>query len=291
LTGATEDNDMPAYAIYRDDTLALRLERDQLAARRHAALESVAFAAAAAIFRRRRVRIAAGMVLAALGALVLWGSTVLALANFHSLQDGGVQHHWLKYAGLAIPGLWVAAIVAAEAAAAHSDRILRRDFGRFIASDDAGRDLLHLGTLPTPSLLAERAAALERASIFWPLAGLAMSVPMTLQAPIICVFNRSSELVFWIMLSGIIAGPAHIALVLCARRYADRLRVEPLPKLRDAGWKALGIVTFISAVPFALLLLIPPIVVFVTGSVFVPASFAYIGRRINRERHALTLRR
>jgi hypothetical protein len=51
----------------------------------------------------------------------------------------------------------------------------------------------------------------------------------------------------------------------------------------------LGVVTLVSAVPFAILAFVPPIVVFTTGVLFVPASFGYLGRLVARERAALGL--
>jgi hypothetical protein len=60
---------MPATAIYRDETLALRLERDQLIVERQSALDRTG--AAAAVLRRRFVRVAAGSALTA-AAVLIW---------------------------------------------------------------------------------------------------------------------------------------------------------------------------------------------------------------------------
>jgi hypothetical protein len=51
--------------------------------------------------------------------------------------------------------------------------------------------------------------------------------------------------------------------------------------------RALGITTLVSALPFALLYLIPPILVFVTGVIFVPVSFSALTRIVEAERHQL----
>jgi hypothetical protein len=271
---------MPASAIYRDETLALRLERDELLARRHLAWAHAA--AAAQLIPRRQARIAAGMTLAVAGATLLWSPDIAWLAGADMLDTSTPL---LLIA--AIPGAWLlAALVGLIVYAASGHRLLR-DYAAFAVSDDAAADLQRLMRLPAPESLVEHAAALERRSVAWPLTGLALATPMLLHFCASPFFGGPNGFLGWLALSGVIAGPAHLALVWCSRRYARRIGWVPLDRLRGSGLAALGITTLVSAVPFAALFLIPPLIVFLTGLVFVPVSFAGFARLVESERHAL----
>jgi hypothetical protein len=271
---------MPAPSIYRDESLALRIERDELVARRHAAWTHAR--PAAQLIRRRQARIAAGYTLAVAGAALLLGPTIAWALG----ADVFVVPTPLALI-LAIPGSWLLAALVGFLVYAGSGRRLQRGYGELVVSDDAAADLKRLARLPAPESLLERATALERSSVVAPLSGLALAAPMLLHLCLSPVVGGPGGFLGWLALSGVIAGPAHITLVLRSRTYARKLGRLPLDQLRGSGMAALGITTLVSALPFAVLLLIPPVLVFVTGLVFVPVSFARIGYLVETERQEL----
>jgi hypothetical protein len=65
--------------------------------------------------------------------------------------------------------------------------------------------------------------------------------------------------------------------------------VDLAKELRVDGWKALGIAVLVGAIPGAALYLLPPILVAVTGVLFVPFSFASLRDRVAAERVKLGL--
>jgi hypothetical protein len=275
---------MPATAIYRDETLALRLERDQLIVERQSALDRTG--AAAAVLRRRFVRVAAGSALTA-AAVLIWSATLVGGFCWKALDTPATRVALF----VAIPAAWALAALVGVAAHAAMRRWHQRRYSRFHPSDDAAADLQRLALLPAPATLTAHAADLERASVAAPLTGVALLAPISIHFLVGLLAGSPSQFVEWMAMSAVITGPAHLTLVVCARRYACRLGFMPLLKLHNAGWATLGIVTFVSAVPFALLLLVPPLLTFITGALFIPASFTAFRHLVERERATLSRRR
>jgi hypothetical protein len=95
----------------------------------------------------------------------------------------------------------------------------------------------------------------------------------------------------WVALSVIIVGHAHLALLVCAVRWAYRLRSVETFQLgigRARGWgTALLVSAGIACLPGIVLLAIPPILVLVTGLAFVPLMYHVATRTIARERTVL----
>jgi hypothetical protein len=147
-------------------------------------------------------------------------------------------------------------------------------------------------------LLRDWSMSLERASVGWPLVGLALVAPLTIHGLFVEVVSwindtttSTRDYAEWIGTSTVLVGHAHLVLALCSWRYANKLRIRGRDELGSAGvsgMAALGWTTLAGALPGALLMLIPPALVFITGLLFVPASFAVMTGRARDERLALS---
>jgi hypothetical protein len=265
---------MSAIAIYREDALAARSQRDQLIAERDAALARAEGLGRS--FARRRARIAFGRVLT-LFALVMWIGTLCGISVASTLVTPLAQ----RLVVLLIPAGWLCALVAGAGAHFRCARRAARSLGRVERSDDPWRDLAQLTALEPVSALVARAAELERASIAWPLIGLSLLAPISLHLLVSLPF-ATWEFAAWIGVSAIVAGPAHIALALCAWSYARALSKRQTDYW--SGWGALAFTTGVSTMPFALLFLLPPVLVFLTGALFVPFAWSRIKKLVDEER-------
>lgn len=92
----------------------------------------------------------------------------------------------------------------------------------------------------------------------------------------------------WIALTAPIAGLAHLVLAGLGARFGLRLRERSTAELRIKpsrdGWIALAITAFAGMIPGALLVLIPPVLIGLTGLAFIPYSFYRMNRAVLRER-------
>jgi hypothetical protein len=151
-------------------------------------------------------------------------------------------------------------------------------------------------------LRASREVAMrwERASVAWPLAAVSILAPLTIHGIAWSFFNlptgeistRSlADFGVWISLSALIVGHAHIAVLVGAVRWACRLRATPTQYLRLDLHKHWGptllIAVGIACIPGIVLLGIPPLLVAVTGVVFLPLTFARAARVVSDERMVL----
>jgi hypothetical protein len=92
----------------------------------------------------------------------------------------------------------------------------------------------------------------------------------------------------WIAMSAPVAGVAHIVLAALGALFGMRLPGKSTEELRAKpsreGWHALGITAVAGMFPGALLFLIPPLLIGLTGLVFIPLSFYVMTQAIVRER-------
>jgi hypothetical protein len=274
---------MNANGLYRNDSLAACSARDDLIAARERELADTA--GAQRTFRRRVIRIAAGGALT-VGGVLLWATTAFWLATSFFAGSDSSDRGLEQLLVLLIPTPWLLAAAAAVAAKVLSRRFLAARYGRFVAGEDPWRDLARLARRAAPSTLRQRASALETASVVWPLVGLALVLPISIHAIVGELFGVGWDFSRWIGLSAIVAGPAHVALVVCALLYARRLRKSALPINGWPGWRAFAITTGVSVVPFGIWVL-PPLLVAATGLLFIPWSFEWVGRAVERERIAI----
>jgi hypothetical protein len=176
--------------------------------------------------------------------------------------------------------------------------VSRRVHAKVSLTGNAGSDLVRLQTLDALGDARALAERWERAGAALPLAALSMVTPLTLHFLVwflgvgpVRMSSHAAEFGEWISLSAMIVGHAHLALALCSVGWACSLCKRATSEL-DAGlcgsaFKALGITVGVACVPGLVLLAIPPLLVAITGAVFVPAMYTNTVSRLSRERLAL----
>lgn len=263
---------------YRDAEAALRARRSELILARRA--EAAAIDPEVRRIYQRRVGRSAGGVVAIAGAVSL---PVLALAAPEYLTAA-----LLVTAALALVALAVGRIVARARFAATVMRTITE-------SDDLYGDVARLERGDGSALAAIVADRLERASVALPMIGLALVLPLVLHflffISVMVPFGERGVSTFndWIKMSLVLVGHSHLLLAWLAWRFAKRMRATETSRLRlvPGGWPAWGWSTMASALPGAVLFLIPPGIVAATGLVFIPAMYSVMRRRVAVERSAL----
>jgi hypothetical protein len=158
---------------------------------------------------------------------------------------------------------------------------------------DAGEDLLRLQREDSLGMARALAARWEWAGAALPLAALSMVAPLSLHFLVRCLFApmRVGNFDGWIALSVVLVGHAHVALCVCAvvwaRGLSGRHTAALADGLRGSMFKALFVTVGVASLPGILLLAVPPVMVLVTGLVFIPAMYAATVRCMRRERLAL----
>jgi len=146
---------------------------------------------------------------------------------------------------------------------------------------------LPIGSTWTP-MLEPRAAAERLAtwSLRLPMLGLALVMPMTLH---IVVMGSTGILPFdmfssWIAVSSLVVSPAYVVLLWLLYQDAEHICTDDTPKHWQArSWAALWKTTLASCVP-GIVLILPPIITFVTGAIFIPAMYFFSHRIRSWER-------
>jgi hypothetical protein len=151
------------------------------------------------------------------------------------------------------------------------------------------------------ALMSSTLGRLESWSIGLPLVALALLAPLTIHAAVwaIAAFafgdtplaTATAELSGWIGWSAIIVGNAHLALAAWVVRFAKTLTrstTEQVVALHAAnrGWRHLVFTTAVAAVP-GVLLVLPPVIVFATGALFLPLAYHLTRAVILAERSAI----
>lgn len=272
-------------AIYRSADEAARLRWDRVHARRRDELDAVADAPAA--YGRRVGRVAMGLVLCGAAAAMVVLAGIHASLSYYEQQAFNPRELLITSV---LVFAWPAALLIGAVVRRLAERGCR---ARIEASLRPGADLYaaadRLDRESPADALRAAAMRLEAASVALPLAGVALLAPLTLHLPFAGLIGNS-DLRYdgWIMMSMIVVGHAHFALVVCAIVFARRVRrhagLEFSEDLRAFGWKSWGVAILVSALPGAALMLIPPILTAVTGLVFIPASFGAVARAALRER-------
>jgi len=138
----------------------------------------------------------------------------------------------------------------------------------------------------------------ERSSAAFPLAAVSLLAPLTIHFLVYALFDMShfgvstlDDFGKWVAVSAVIVGHAHLALLVCASRWAYKLRArstDEIPLDVNRAWlEALLISAGIACLPGIVLLGIPPILVVLTGLLFVPVMFKLMARRVVDERGVL----
>ncbi|APR80326.1 Hypothetical protein A7982_05673 [Minicystis rosea] len=277
---------MTTTFAYRDALEGARLRHAELRARRTEAQRALDDADRA--LGRRIARIAAGAMGVA-GALAMVGAVIYS----NTAEQHGARP-WLGAPTTVLLGAWPAMAVAY--AAGRVVDVWRRLVHR-IAPAPRARDLhTEIARLEQPLPVAEtrtRATNLERASVALPLIAMALLGPLTLHAIVnVCVRHVPlDEFHNWITLSTIIVGHAHLLLAWLGFRFATRLRATADADVRSMwireGYGAYWRTVLASAIPGALLLLIPPAITGVTAPFIIFPAFWRMAHRVATERALL----
>ena len=129
--------------------------------------------------------------------------------------------------------------------------------------------------LPAPRHnLAQAAARLATWSLRLPLVGLSLMAPLTIHGLFILLLGEMNIAEFsdWMLISALVVGQAHLALVWLAWHRGTHMAQErePLP-WKATAWELLWKITLAACIPSGLLMMVPPLLTFMTGAVFVPA--------------------
>jgi hypothetical protein len=147
-----------------------------------------------------------------------------------------------------------------------------------------------LSSPPEAGLLHAVAGRLEGPSYSLPLVGLALVAPLSLHAPLFLLApdEGMSSLHSWITASVFLVGLAHLTLAVMSYRFARRLHRGLVLAADRESLLALCVTIAAGCVPGVFFAGIPPILVAITGLLFVPASFLAMERRQRRERGLLS---
>jgi hypothetical protein len=163
---------------------------------------------------------------------------------------------------------------------------------------DPAVDLARLEAYDPLREACELAMRCERGSAAMPLAAVSLTAPLTLHWLVWLGLSlphiedaSAGDFGTWIAVSALLVGHAHLALLIAAVRWAFSLRARETSMLRVGVHRHWGIALLVAVgvacLPGVVLLGIPPILVGVTGLLFVPFMFVGTARCIERERMAL----
>lgn len=164
----------------------------------------------------------------------------------------------------------------------------------FVRGASLAEDLQRLDELHPLRVAQAKLERREVASVAWPLAAISLLAPLTLHFGVAMAFMDVTLRDFskWIMVSAIVVGLAHLALVAMAVRYAVRIGKMSVEAFRAASpnrdWVVAYCVAILaSCVPGILLMAVPPAISLVTGLAFIPFMFRWARSCILRERDAI----
>jgi hypothetical protein len=162
----------------------------------------------------------------AFGAVLIAGMVLLIERLLLAREDA-------SHAALVMAGTWAAALAAYAAVGWRASR----------------RELAHADELAVPGLVL-------------PSIGVALMYPLALHLPVALLLGGASGFDAWARFALVITGPTHLVLALLAAHRADQIvRGAPGMKPTTIYW----ICVAVSCVPFAILFMIPPLLVALTG--------------------------
>jgi hypothetical protein len=142
--------------------------------------------------------------------------------------------------------------------------------------------------------LEQRADKLETASIALPFAGLTVLTPLFLPWLFAAIFLSESTRDYseWIRISLVIVGHAHVALAVLGYLFARKLHrstIEAIAGVRiHREWAKIWLITIgVSCLPGIVLILVPPILVALTGLAFIPLMVLGLHHAVLQERTKL----
>jgi hypothetical protein len=269
---------------YRDNEGGLRLRRAQLLDERRAELDETG-PAVERVYARRISRMVGG-------AVAIAGASLMVLA-----AAGSKGAAWLFGSALldaSLTPILVATVVAAAVATIlarivaiwHAHVLLMRDLAE---TDDVRADLERLTRRSPSERLAERADSLETKSVWAPLVGIALVTPLALHLVVGFlmtpdVHSLVRDFDWWILVSLCVTIPAHGVLAWQCVSFAKKLRTSTKP---PSVWAPYGWTVLAGFFPGVILFLVPPVLVAITGVVFVPAMLATMRKIVHAERATL----
>jgi hypothetical protein len=283
---------------YRSDEDVLQARLGSLLDARSAEVASTA-AALRSVYARRVARAVAGGVASLGGAATLLGGAAHCLTTRSWLFQSSPNNS-LLFGGflteLLVGSVAASALVylpARGVAASLFSRALRDELS---LAGSVRIDLVRVERAQPRRIARRLIEASESLSASLPLIGSALLAPLALHFLVWLLLSRG-DLVGgfeafdgWIAASAPIAGVAHLVLATLAGRFGSKLAEVPTAELvaRPAkeGWRALKITTLAGMVP-GVLVLIPPLLIGLTGLLFIPLSFHAMSRAVVRERDAV----
>jgi hypothetical protein len=220
-------------------------------------------------------------VIAAAGGVAMFGVAACgaALGSSSRYQDGPT---WVLLA------TWGAALLAYAVVRKLAVRAVHAELARIAApSDDPHTDIARLQTY-TP---VKRAAFLidrkERASVIWPLVGLAFIGPLSLHGLVVLLLGTSAAaFAEWIQWSAILVGHCHVSAAVFAVLFARQVRRIPLdmPIQCFPSWsRAFWVTTGLAVLPFV----VPALFVAITAIVYFPLAYYWVTGAVTRERTSM----
>jgi hypothetical protein len=282
-------------SAYRSSDAVVRERIAVLRAARSEPEYEASFALARRVAASRVARAVAGGV-ATLSGLCVFG---FALASFLASGENRstVEGRLCGVAEFALLGGWLAALVTGVVGCVGTYAGLRSDPNELAC--DAVDPSIELATLERHDPLREMrdvSGRWEFAAVALPLTGISLLAPLTLHWVVAVAFlgGASSDEGFrtaWIPVSALIVGHAHLALVIACVWWARSLRTREALEARlliNRTWgTALAVTVATACVPGVVLLALPPILVALTGLVFVPWMFRAMAAVLVRERAML----
>ncbi len=238
---------------------------------------------------RRVSRAVGGAVGTLMGVLVF----LVAIASF--IEHYPDQERIQRWATLLLLAAWPAALVSGLLARL-ATRAASSASARLPMTGDPATDLARLERHDPLARAREVALAWERRSVALPLAALSLLAPLTIHWCVYCVPSGGGDRLvqdfgFWIALSGVLVGHAHLALLVSAVRWTGKLCAMPTDEMRlhgHRGWgNALGVSVAIGCLPGVVLFAIPPALIAITGVLFIPFMYVATVRILGAERLAL----
>jgi len=239
-----------------------------------------------AVTRARMARIFTGAVGVA-GALAM----TFCAAWFHNNSSDPSPTYALLVGSLAVAIAWPLS----RAGLAVGARLRRKETGEITLTGQLDQDLARIDASdPRAELrrVEDLANRLELPSIALPIAGISFLFPLLSHWLFIQAFGSTESaesFAGWIRVSLVIVGHAHLALVICGFLFAKRIRSLSLEALTDMKihreWLKAWLITIsVSCLPGILLILVPPVLVALTGIAFVPFLWLLLHRAVRVER-------
>lgn len=277
---------------YRSDEDVLQARLGSLHELRHAQVAGIS-AALRSVYARRVARVVAGGVATAAGAAMMLGGGIWALTN-RSWLSTSPPHGDGALIGFLLGGVALATLVYQPAGLIASMRFDRAVSNGLVLSGNVRIDLVRVERAQPRRIAADLIARAESWSASLPLVGAALLGPLLLHFVVWMAYTsggaafRLGAFDAWIGMTVPIAGLAHLVLAFRAAAFGPKIAEKSTDELRripsDYGWHSLVFTAVAGLIPGAILVLIPPILILLTGLAFIPYSFYRMSRAIVAER-------